>query len=96
MDGEEAEHHIPANNKVLSVGELIGIEWKLGVSVQSDSDQDLNAPFVSVLIRTRDSNGKPCSSSFELTIKEFQVGANNNQTCITSGVYTRPFIRIFR
>jgi len=53
------------------------MQWKLGVSVESSNGSATNAPFVSVLVRIMDSNGRPCSRAFELTIKEFQALARN-------------------
>jgi len=57
---------------VLTVGELVDMQWKLGVAVES-SDGVSNQPFVSVLVRIKDSSGQLASRSFELSLQEFQV-----------------------
>ena len=56
-----------------SVGQLIDIEWRLGVAVKSSDCKALNSPFVSVLMRVQDSDKKIAQHTFELTLAEFQV-----------------------
>jgi hypothetical protein len=62
-----------AQAKVFNVGQLLDFEWKLGVAVESSNCKALNAPFVSILLRTLDDNGKVISHAFELSFSEFQV-----------------------
>jgi len=64
-----------AQAKVFNVGQLLDFEWKLGVAVESNNCKKLNAPFVSILLRTLDDNGKVVSHAFELSFPEFQVSA---------------------
>lgn len=66
--------------KALTVGELIDMQWKLGVAVES-SDGISNQPFVSILVRVKDSDGKLASRAFDLSLKEFQV-------CILESLYS--------
>lgn len=66
-----------AQAKVFNVGQLLDFEWKLGVAVESNNCKKLNAPFVSILLRTLDDNGKVVSHAFELSFPEFQEFAKN-------------------
>ncbi len=61
--------------KTFNIGQLVDMDWKLGVAVESSNCKKLNYPFISVLLRTLDSNGKLQCHSFEMSIPEFQVPA---------------------
>jgi len=63
--------------QLLNIGQLVDIQWKIGVSFQSSVCKNLNSPYVSVLVITADSNGHLSTHSFELTIPEFQNFASN-------------------
>lgn len=62
-----------------NIGELEGIEWRLGVSVKSNKIENLNSPFVSFLVRVKDSNNQLKTHSFELSLAEFQHFAKKFQ-----------------
>jgi hypothetical protein len=57
----------------LSIGKLLSLDWKLGVSVKSNHCDNLAAPFVTIFIKVADGNDKISAHSFELTISEFQA-----------------------
>lgn len=59
--------------KVFSIGQLVDMEWKLSVAVESSNCKKLNTPLVSLLLRTLDDNGKIQAHALELTFPEFQV-----------------------
>jgi len=67
------------NNKEkgIEIGQLISLEWKVGVSTSSNTCRNLNTPFVSIFLRVRNSDHSVQSSSFELTIPEFKNLAKN-------------------
>lgn len=61
---------------VFRIGQLVDMEWRLGVAVKSSNCKALNTPFVSVLLRVQDSDKKIQTHTLELTLAEFQVLLN--------------------
>lgn len=55
-----------------SIGQLIDMQWKLGMAVSSDSCRSLNSPFISVLLKYMDTSGEMSYKSFEMTVQQFQ------------------------
>ena len=70
-----AEGGVAAAKKAFTIGQLMGVEWKLGVTVSSSHCQQLLAPFVALVFRVADSNGTIETQHIELTYAEFQVSA---------------------
>lgn len=60
-------------DEVLSVGKLVSLRWQIGVSIQSNHCENLNAPFVSVQAQVQDTNKKISTHTFDLTLLEFKV-----------------------
>ncbi|XP_056145815.1 COMM domain-containing protein 6 isoform X2 [Lampris incognitus] len=56
----------------LSIGQIVDIQWKLGMAVSADSCRSLNSPYVCLLLRTVDLSGQIWRRSFEMTIPQFQ------------------------
>ncbi|KAG7467111.1 hypothetical protein MATL_G00149820 [Megalops atlanticus] len=54
------------------VGQLVDVQWKLGMAVSSDTCRSLNSPYVSLLLKIADTSGQISSKSFEMTIPQFQ------------------------
>ncbi|CAL8370468.1 unnamed protein product [Arctogadus glacialis] len=57
---------------LLSIGQLVDMQWKLGMAVSSDTCRSLNSPFVSVLLKIVEPSGQISQKSFEMTIPQFQ------------------------
>ncbi|XP_026151428.1 COMM domain-containing protein 6 [Mastacembelus armatus] len=57
---------------MLSIGQLVDIQWKLGMAVSSDTCRSLNSPYVSLLLKIVEPSGHICQRSFEMTIPQFQ------------------------
>uniref|UniRef100_A0A3P8S200 COMM domain-containing protein 6 n=1 Tax=Amphiprion percula TaxID=161767 RepID=A0A3P8S200_AMPPE len=57
---------------VLSIGQLVDMQWKLGMAVSSDSCRSLNSPYVTLLLKIVEPSGQICQRSFEMTIPQFQ------------------------
>lgn len=55
-----------------SIGQLVDIQWKLGMAVSSDSCRSLNSPIISVLMKIADTSGEVSYKSFEMTVPQFQ------------------------
>ncbi|CAM4602908.1 unnamed protein product [Leuciscus chuanchicus] len=55
-----------------SIGQLVDIQWKLGMAVSSDSCRSLNSSFISVLMKIADTSGEVSYKSFEMTVQQFQ------------------------
>ncbi|KAJ4933679.1 hypothetical protein JOQ06_030503, partial [Pogonophryne albipinna] len=56
----------------LSIGQLVDMQWKLGMAVSSDTCRSLNSPYVSLLLKIVEPSGQICQKSFEMTIPQFQ------------------------
>ncbi|XP_072300947.1 COMM domain-containing protein 6 [Eucyclogobius newberryi] len=57
---------------ILSIGQLVDMQWKLGMAVSSDTCRSLNSPYVMVLLKVADPSGQIHQKSFEMTIQQFQ------------------------
>nr|XP_019963139.1 PREDICTED: COMM domain-containing protein 6 [Paralichthys olivaceus] len=57
---------------MLSIGQLVDIQWKLGMAVSSDTCRSLNSPYVCLLLKIAEPSGQICLKSFEMTIPQFQ------------------------
>ncbi|XP_042350335.1 COMM domain-containing protein 6 [Plectropomus leopardus] len=57
---------------VLSIGQLVDMQWRLGMAVSSDTCRSLNSPYVSLLLKIVEPSGQICQRSFEMTIPQFQ------------------------
>ncbi|KAG5833113.1 COMM domain-containing protein 6 [Anguilla anguilla] len=57
---------------MITVGQLVDLQWKLGISISSDSCRSLNSPYVTLLLKTADTSGQVSCKSFEMTISQFQ------------------------
>ncbi|XP_054471500.1 COMM domain-containing protein 6 [Anoplopoma fimbria] len=57
---------------ILSIGQLVDMQWKLGMAVSSDTCRSLNSPYVSLLLKIVEPSGQICHRSFEMTIPQFQ------------------------
>lgn len=57
---------------MLSIGQLVDLQWKLAMAVSSDTCRSLNSPYVSLLLKTVEPSGQIHQRSFEMTIPQFQ------------------------
>ncbi|XP_043360536.1 COMM domain-containing protein 6 isoform X2 [Dermochelys coriacea] len=55
-----------------TVGQIIDIQWKLGMAVSSDSCRSLKYPYVTMTLKVAELSGQIMSRSFEMTIPQFQ------------------------
>ncbi|XP_072114887.1 COMM domain-containing protein 6 isoform X1 [Mobula birostris] len=62
---EDAKH-------MLTVGQLVDLQWKLGMAVSSDSCKSLNCPYVTIALKVADPSGEIIRRSFEMTVPQFQ------------------------
>ncbi|XP_028655440.1 COMM domain-containing protein 6 isoform X1 [Erpetoichthys calabaricus] len=58
--------------KMFMVGQLVDLQWKLGMAVTSDTCRSLNYPYVCMTMKIASSSGHITSKSFEMTIPQFQ------------------------
>jgi len=56
----------------LKLGQLVGFEWKLGVGVSSSHCRALNSPFVAIVLRIAQPDGRISAHALELTLRQFQ------------------------
>ncbi|KAM4731142.1 COMM domain-containing protein 6 [Anableps anableps] len=57
---------------MLSIGQLVDMQWKLGMAVSSDTCRSLNSAYVSLLLKIVEPSGQICQRAFEMTIPQFQ------------------------
>ncbi|XP_060784690.1 COMM domain-containing protein 6 [Neoarius graeffei] len=57
---------------VASIGQLVDIQWKLGMAVSSDTCRSLNSPYICILMKIADTSGGISYKSFEMTVLQFQ------------------------
>ncbi|XP_018599053.1 COMM domain-containing protein 6 [Scleropages formosus] len=57
---------------MMSVGQLVDVQWKLGMAVSSDSCRSLNSPYVSMLLKIAETSGQISTKCFEMTVPQFQ------------------------
>ncbi|XP_028992243.1 COMM domain-containing protein 6 [Betta splendens] len=57
---------------MLSIGQLVDMQWRLGMAVSSDTCRSLNSPYVSLLLKVAEPSGQICQRSFEMTIPQFR------------------------
>lgn len=57
---------------MLSIGQLVDMQWKLGMAVSSDTCRSLNSPYVCLLLKIAKPSGQIHQRSFEMTIPQFQ------------------------
>ncbi|XP_068186034.1 COMM domain-containing protein 6 isoform X1 [Antennarius striatus] len=57
---------------MLSISQLVDLQWKLCMAVSSDTCRSLNSPYVCLLLKIIEPSGQICQRSFEMTIPQFQ------------------------
>ncbi|XP_062313660.1 COMM domain-containing protein 6 [Osmerus eperlanus] len=57
---------------MLGIGQLVDMQWKLGMAVSSDTCRSLNSPYVSLLLKLANTSGLITQRSFEMTVPQFQ------------------------
>lgn len=72
-----SEHHADVKLQqelkgILSIGQLVDMQWKLAMAVSSDTCRSLNSPYVMLMLKMVDPSGQICQKSFEMTIQQFQ------------------------
>ncbi|XP_015243160.1 PREDICTED: COMM domain-containing protein 6 [Cyprinodon variegatus] len=67
-----AVHAQQEAQSVLSIGQLVDVQWKLGMAVSSDTCRSLNSPYVSLLLKIAEPSGQIQQRAFEMTIPQFQ------------------------
>lgn len=71
--GSEAGDAPAAAARTLSVGEVVGLDWRVGVALQSSACSDLSSPFVTLKLKVANSDGHVTAYPLELTVPEFNV-----------------------
>ncbi|KAJ8012565.1 hypothetical protein DPEC_G00044180 [Dallia pectoralis] len=57
---------------MLSIGQLVDMQWKLGMALSSDTCRSLNSPYISLMLKIVDISGQISQRSFEMTIQQFE------------------------
>ena len=61
------------NAKTFSVGQLVSVDWKIGVAMASSHCDRLATPFVRLVFDVADANGAVTARTVELTYAEFKA-----------------------
>ncbi len=61
----------------LRLGQLVALDWKVGVGLASSDCAALGAPFVSLKLRVADASGKERTHALELTLEQFRELESN-------------------
>ncbi|XP_053313607.1 COMM domain-containing protein 6 isoform X2 [Spea bombifrons] len=71
---EEGKHlsELGGIRDLVPVGQLVDVQWKIGMAVSSDTCRSLNHPYVTLVLKVADYSGYITSKVLELTIPEFQ------------------------
>ncbi|XP_076446633.1 COMM domain-containing protein 6-like [Babylonia areolata] len=56
----------------VQVGQLLDLQWKVGLAVSSDDCHSLNFPFVTLTLKTSDASGQHHCHTVELTLTQFR------------------------
>jgi len=59
--------------QIPSIGRLAGLDWRLGVALQSSECKALLTPYVNLVLRVEKPDGKRISRSVEVSHAEFEV-----------------------
>eukprot|EP00042_Codosiga_hollandica_P039097 m.325073 g.325073 ORF g.325073 m.325073 type:complete len:218 (-) comp55550_c0_seq1:63-716(-) len=69
---QEDVRNSSALHHTLSLGKLVDFDWKLGVSMQSNTSKNLQYSYITIQLGIADSSGSYFTKSFELPVSEFQ------------------------
>ncbi|XP_052796113.1 COMM domain-containing protein 6-like [Mya arenaria] len=75
----EQRHQLQSSNikqHILGVGQLLDIQWKVGVAVSSDQCRNLNSPYVTLTLTVADPDGSVKIHTLELTTIQFRNFTN--------------------
>ncbi|KAG5283182.1 hypothetical protein AALO_G00039230 [Alosa alosa] len=65
-------HTYQEAHAIANIGQMVDMQWKLGMAVSSDMCRSLNSPYVSLLLKIADASGEVSYKSFEMSIPQFQ------------------------
>lgn len=57
---------------MVTVGQLVDLQWKMGMTVSSSNCKSLNCPYVTVTLKVAETAGQITNKSFEMSIPQFQ------------------------
>ena len=60
-----------ASWKGLSMGQFVSMDWKIGLAVSSTHCENLNSPYISLLLKVAHRDGHTTQHPFELSVPEF-------------------------
>jgi hypothetical protein len=65
-----------AQTKAFAVGQLVSLDWKLGVAAEASTVAHVDTPYVTLALRVADPSGAVTATSVVLTVSEFKVRAD--------------------
>uniref|UniRef100_A0A8C5LPI5 COMM domain-containing protein 6 n=1 Tax=Leptobrachium leishanense TaxID=445787 RepID=A0A8C5LPI5_9ANUR len=77
---------------LVSAGQVVDFQWKIGMAVSSDRCRSLNHPYVTLVLKVADNSGQITSKVLEMTIPEFQVCRCQFLYCFVSSVFFVFFV----
>jgi hypothetical protein len=72
----------------VSVGKLVGMEWKLSIATASSSCSSLMSPYVALLLTVANADGKQKTVPLEMTLPGEGIGlcAQRNESMVYVGL----------
>ena len=72
--------HAVKKVEVESIGELVDLEWRLSVGLESSVCQSLRVPRITLALTTRNPDGRRRTHTAELSVAEFRQLARTMRT----------------
>jgi len=69
--------NVAIRQSTFSIGKLVSFDWRIGIALSSNIANNINYPYVSLLIRVSEAEGQISSHSLELSLAEFQEFSKN-------------------
>ena len=79
-----------ASTKVFNVGQLVKLDWKLAMAVESSKTKNIETPYISVVAHVSDSTGKIVPHAFDMSFAEFNVSVVPPNP-FSAHMFTPPF-----
>ena len=81
-----------ASTKVFNVGQLVKLDWKLAMAVESSKTKNIETPYISVVAHVSDSTGKIVPHAFDMSFAEFNVSVVPPLTLSLPSCSRLPFL----
>lgn len=81
---EEGPTLCSKSKETLSVGQLVSMDWQLGMAMSSSSCRSLNSPYVTLQLNIADPSGSLQQRTLQMSVSEFQNFASQLKDMATA------------